>query len=46
VPGHARQMLALRPAPFAVHDDGDMPRQPLRVEPFEQVCLFAAGRFK
>ena len=35
-----------RPAAVAVHDDGDMPRQALRVEAFQQSSLFAAGRFK
>jgi hypothetical protein len=46
VPGHARQVPALRPAAVAIHDDRDMPRQPLRVEAFQQASLFAAGRFK
>ena len=46
MPGHARQVPPLRPAAVAVHDDGDMAGQPLRVEAFEQASLFAAGRFK
>ncbi len=32
VPGDAWQMPALRPAAVAIHDDGDMPGQALRIE--------------
>jgi hypothetical protein len=39
-------MPALRPAAVAIHDYGDMPGQAFRIEPFEQVRLIAAGRFK
>ena len=46
VTGHARQMPALRPAAIAVHDDGDVPRQPLRIQAFQQARFFAAGRFE
>ena len=46
VPGHAWQMSALRPAAVAIHDYGDMSGQASCIEPFEQVRLIAAGRFK
>jgi len=46
VTGHARQVPALRPAAVAVHDDGDVPRQPLRIEVFQQARFYAAGRFE
>ena len=36
VPCYARQVAALRPAAIAVHDDGEMLRQPLQIELFEK----------
>ena len=43
VAGHARQMPPLRPAAIAVHDDGDVLRQPPRVQLLQQARLFAIG---
>ena len=37
--GDARQVPPLRPAAVAVHDDGDMLRQPARIELLEQAPL-------
>ena len=41
VPGDARQMPAPRPAPVAIHDDGNVPRQTLRIEPAVNLEVFA-----
>ena len=32
MPGHARHVAAFGPAPVAVHDDGDVPGEPRRIE--------------
>ena len=41
-----RHAALLCPAAVAVHDDGDVPRQFLRIQVFQQACFFAAGRFE
>jgi hypothetical protein len=41
MPSGTRQMLALRPAAVAVHDDGDVPRQPRQVQSGQQLGLFS-----
>jgi hypothetical protein len=46
VSGDARQMPALCPAAVAIHDYGNMAGQAFRIEPFKQVRLFRACRFK
>jgi hypothetical protein len=43
MPRDARQMAALRPAAVAIHDDGEMLRQPLGIQ-FVEIFRFFAGR--
>ena len=44
VPLDAGLALALRPAPVAVHDDRDVPRQPLRIDRSEQLFFDGSRR--
>jgi hypothetical protein len=44
--GDARKMPPLRPSAVAVHDDGDVARQPIRVENSEQAFFLAANWFE
>jgi len=37
---------ALRPAPVAIHDDGNVPREPLGVQLFQELCFVAGRRFQ
>ena len=46
MPGDARQMAALRPAAIAVHDDGEMLGQTLRVEFFEKFRFSSLAGFR
>jgi hypothetical protein len=39
----ARQMTTLRPSPIAIHDYGDVLRQPLQIEFIEEQRLLEAG---
>jgi hypothetical protein len=42
----ARQMPPLRPATVAIHDYRQMPRQPAKVQLFQQKCFFGGYRAK
>ncbi len=44
MPRGARQVLALRPASVAIHDDRHMPRQPRQVQPGQHLRLFRRDR--
>ena len=41
VSGHARQVAAFRPATVAVHDDGDVFREPFRIKPLVNFSFLA-----
>ena len=43
VTGHARQMAPLRPAAVSIHDDGNMLREPVRIQ-FKEQPLFCKVR--
>jgi len=44
MPRRARQVLALRPAAVAVHNDRDVPRQPRQIQLGQQLRLFRGHR--
>jgi hypothetical protein len=46
VPRHARKVTPARPAPIAVHDDGDVLREAIRIKLTEQPLLIATGWFE
>ena len=46
VPRDSRQVAPLRPAPIAVHDHGDVLREPLRVQISKQALFFAGEWFE
>jgi hypothetical protein len=46
MPGDSREVTPLRPASVAVHDDGDVLREPARIQISEQAFFFAAGWFE
>ena len=46
MPGDARQMAPLRPAAVAIHDDGDVLREPVRIKFTEQPLFFEVRGFE
>ena len=40
---HAGELASHRPSPVAVHDDGDMAGQPVRVDALQDLAFGGAG---